>query len=754
MLKAAAAQKRAREEAENPNIIFTKRPADRFETLVPINYAGRRCLETEQLNHPSEPILVVCADASGGLGVLEPAFRFMELPCFALDILQDESIWHAENLHVAATTAARVLDTSLPFCKNLIICGIGLGGLLAHALCVEIEKDTLLCCALVLLEGSGILPDNAAAVDWIDARYRDILCLLSAQAYDMSVSAGRRAVSKEAIVVRLSVVDSAKEQLRLLGMLCPRKDDRRSWAVQVEAIMLRFAIYRKLASGYVSEGNYSGQGAALLQREWGRACYTCLERGGPDKVWAPILPSLEPIALFVMPGRGLRIEGWSVWEINKFDSELRFIVRLQDKSFRERAHKIIGALLAAEQIQARFLPMGDVIDEIEFTDAGSGAVHRRAGHGFQANISLDAQRELHDAYRTSTQKGQDEVLPSLYCTVLAINREARAYIEERTRNVYHYARGATPASESSSATGSIRQERKTPLFMFHTECGEITQGQRALATHAQRPVFALALGPDALLNASSLEALSLHYYKAIISTQPHEPYMLIGTGSLTSAALAHATAMHMQRAELRTGMIFADCAVTFDATLEAQLNSRGSLVPPFYIPDAVAYGLYYFLTDIGTLHCTIADFAEQMHGTFTPWEQLLLLDGSRPPTIACEPNASAAWDTALYAVVQRCAALKQLLVQDEIQRAAPSYDFREGLFEGYTTLLMPRGIEGLLMESAIKDYVLIGKNMVKRVGLGLLHGEGMTTNIGQGRLGKAIRQAAARMEKKLLDIES
>lgn len=687
----------------------------------------------------NKPVLIVCVDAAGGLGCLEYFFRSMECPCFCYDPLEEHDNWQASTLEEVAMKAFETLVTELPLhLGNLVIAGIGYGAVLAHAISTQIEIERSVQVSVVLIEGAGVLLSDGASVEWIETESRRLLLQLSTQIFDIASANGRRAVNKEAIMIRLSQLQSTSQQMYELSKLCPRLWEQRAWSAQVEAAVIRFAFISGLVDAYrpLSRGGdcgssptkkreflFSGQVAAFLQRDRGRDCSACISNGGPEDIWKETLLVCQPIALFLLPWSMQR--EWPPNEVRRVENMLKFIVRLQEKSFRERAHRLVAILEA----QAQEEPEG-----------------RALASGFEAGIDVlvNGQSEEQVLDESKPYNGNQETkiyskrIPS-YCLVQALNTIAQAYLRERS-------------SREPVRKNTVSAKNPT-IWVFHTETGQITQGQVLLGRLLDLPSFGISLGPDAMNSASSIEDLTNAYCEAILALQRDGPYLLIGTGSPVSAALAHRTALRMQDLGRQCGLIISDCYLgTVKEQLPDNVQPRRDIV---LVPDIITYAIFYFLVDFGMVTGPIGGLEHLLRETFTAWEQLLLIDQYRP-RIATGEEVGAEWDEALYSTLLRANWLKLMLQKQkrwaETGTAGEKHieDDAEMLFRGEAAILLPRGVEGILMMASTKNgYIHIGERKVWQCELPCEHGDSLTTLEGRRAAREAINRACRRILKRL-----
>jgi hypothetical protein len=81
-------------------------------------------------------------------------------------------------------------------------------------------------------------------------------------------------------------------------------------------------------------------------------------------------------------------------------------------------------------------------------------------------------------------------------------------------------------------------------------------------------------------------------------------------------------------------------------------------VPSVPLHDATWYALFYLLREIGSLRGGIGEFVDFVRGAGSPTAQLKLISSFKPPDLGVPAEA---WDAAVYATLDRAAALKRLL---------------------------------------------------------------------------------------------
>lgn len=100
---------------------------------------------------------------------------------------------------------------------------------------------------------------------------------------------------------------------------------------------------------------------------------------------------------------------------------------------------------------------------------------------------------------------------------------------------------------------------RLPLWMVHTERGDVSQGQKDLAALLPMPCYGLAMGADAGACASVAD-MAEHYCRAILALQPAGPYLVLGS-SIAGAAVADAIVSQLRGTGQRAGLLILDGCV-------------------------------------------------------------------------------------------------------------------------------------------------------------------------------------------------
>lgn len=192
--------------------------ASQQEPVTALNAAARSAAPTSGHGRLK---LVVCCDASGGLGGLEPAFAAMDLPCFALrlpqvagaaslithfaaqlrglvlsadshvfphrpheSLVQDEALWDSADLPELAVLATKAVRALLGPGDLAVIGGVGFGAVLAHEVALQLDQATDQVLALALFEAPHAVPDPGTTLAWVaDRGQREEVCQVAAALY-------------------------------------------------------------------------------------------------------------------------------------------------------------------------------------------------------------------------------------------------------------------------------------------------------------------------------------------------------------------------------------------------------------------------------------------------------------------------------------------------------------------------------------------------------------------------------------------
>jgi acyl transferase domain-containing protein/NADPH:quinone reductase-like Zn-dependent oxidoreductase/acyl carrier protein/thioesterase domain-containing protein len=255
---------------------------------------------------------------------------------------------------------------------------------------------------------------------------------------------------------------------------------------------------------------------------------------------------------------------------------------------------------------------------------------------------------------------------STLCVISPLNR----LCPERRYILRQIGRRGTPAQLSAAPITRV------PLWMVHTERGDISAAQKELATMTRAPCYGLALGPEGD-ECTSMDELAAAYCAAITEMQPTGPYLLMGT-SVAGCVIAHAMALQFQESGFPTGVILLD----------------GCVSPPnLPLHDTTWYGLFYLLKEIGSLQTSIGEFVDFVQGAGSPAQQLKFITSFKPSDSSISLST---WETAVYATLDRAASLKRIGI--EPQATAET-------FQGPTVIIVPKDRLGKSLTDACVPYI-------------------------------------------------
>jgi hypothetical protein len=120
----------------------------------------------------------------------------------------------------------------------------------------------------------------------------------------------------------------------------------------------------------------------------------------------------------------------------------------------------------------------------------------------------------------------------------------------------------------------------------------------------------------------------------------------------------------------------------------------GCISPPnIPLHDTTWYGLFYLLKEIGSLQSSIGEFVDFVQGAGSPTQQLKFITSFKPS----DPSVPvAAWETAVYATLDRAASLKRMGIQPHVGTDT---------YEGPTAIIVPKDRVGKSLLDASTPYV-------------------------------------------------
>ena len=556
-----------------------------------------------------EAILLVCCDANGSLGGMDAVFAQMELPVFAIYVPQDNLLWEAPDLQELATVAVKALQRTIPLGKPMVISGVGFGGLLAHELALHLDSLSNNVGALALFEGFNVIRNMEPILAMLTGETAYDTCQAAMAMYPMIAdSIGAKAPSLDEFATKLASISGFDGQLDYVSSFRPVGLSDAEWDIQVDTALSRLGFYKTVSDAYVPSDIFPGQTLVVSSSEDGKAIL------GPANVWEPIRFLVQPVSLHVLR----ETEKTAV----KSSSLTRFVL---DAVWRRR-------------------------------DAEQRAT------GVSA-LPLMSPR-VADVSPASPSMGGMEMSPaalSTLCVVSPLNR----LCPERRYILRSLGKRGTPSGLTTAPLSRV------PVWMIHTERGDVSGAQKELAAQIRAPCYGLALGPDAE-ECTSVEELASAYASAITEMQPTAPYLICGT-SVVGCVIAHAIANHFMESGAPCGLILID----------------GCVSPPSVpLHDTTWYGMFYLLKEIGTLSSSIGEFVDFIQGAGSPANQLKFLTSFKPT----DPQVSlTSWETAVYATLDRAASLKRIGVE-------PSSTSQT--FSGPTALIVPRDRLGKALATA------------------------------------------------------
>lgn len=698
--------------------------------VFPLNSAADRWMSQDlKPDMALLPLVIICADANGYLGGLESVISRLRFPCFFVDALRNEHAWSAKKMEDVASLVLVALQQILNGLKTdqvVIFSGLGFGAVLAHALVVH-AQGVGIPGSLVLFEGQGALIDDANAIDWIPQETRILLQQVAAQAYEIACHVGGvEGLSKEALLVRLCGEKTLLHVFELLESLRPEEYSSEKWMTRIEAMLLRFAVYRQLATCYSPDEHsvrYDGQATCFLQAERILSFEKCInEWGGPDHMWESIVEDLQPMSTFLFPRGHAHGKIWSEEEIMDLEVTMDYVARLQSRSFRYRAIRLVAALENAAMKAVSAQKSGGYVEK-----------------GISSDVEEGSDWMGEESEENENASDDEDVEPPIFCLVEPLNDACESYDPEKDCR-------------------SMRNDT-SPFWFMHTETGDISQEQRIFATMFERPCFGIALGPDLLSSkysdeVASVQPLARLYVDAILAMQPQGPcYFLVASGTYIGASLAHHIACILERSGLPAAIFLIDATLAWSDKSSNLFVGQGKHSAPLRPPDATTCALFHFLRDMGLIEAPFSDFQKEIQSCDNPWDQLKLIDTKyRPQDTLEDEEAGRVWDQALVVVLEKCGFLNRLLKKQDQTRANKNYKPDSERFEGPGTLFVPHGMEGFAFEVAAQPFLAVNeRGGVDVVSLLCDHGESLRHSEGRKLLVRLLTKAAVRARRYLIE---
>lgn len=588
--------------SEDVGSALAKKSGEGGAPVVPLNAAAvqllRDAVSESTTTRQRLSTLVVCCDANGSLGGLDDILSLVDLPAFALRLPTEEELWEHQDMAELATVALKTLQRSLPpSVGTLIMGGVSFGGVLAHEIALQLDAttDRVTVVGLALFEGNYTVVNPGSTLPWLTAEVRYEACQAATALYPAVVAGGGAAApSLDAFVTRLASINDFDAQLDYVATFKSADEPTEVWDEKIDAVLARLGYYKTLVDTYEPTDILPGE--SLVFKGSG-SVGNDLATGGPAGVWRSIRFLVQPATEHVLAADQPPSQtSAALAEYLRAAVSHRMEVEERASLVSDPARRTLSALTLT-------------------SPPSSGAVPSVASPAFSESRNGNFENSPHDTL----------------CLLSPLNRlcPERRYILRRG------GRSGTPRQLVAPPLSRI------PLWMLHTERGDVGSTQKELASLLPFPCYGLGMGPDAD-QCSTLEELAVAYTAAVVGMQPSGPYILMGV-SLSGCALAHAMAVYMQKEGHRVALVLLDGCVG---------------VPIVPLHDATWYALFYLLREIGSLTGGIGEFVDFVRGAGSPTAQLKLISSFKPPDLGVPAEA---WDAAVYATLDRAAALKRLL---------------------------------------------------------------------------------------------
>jgi thioesterase domain-containing protein len=708
------------------------------------------------------PVLAVCMDANRTLGGMEASLSRLDVPCFAVRVPADVALWEAPDVSELALLARKALRERLGRHCRLIIGGVGFGGILAHELALQLDREGSRAVeALALFEGHSVVNNPTVTLNWLSDAARDEVCQVAALVLPMIQSAvaqqskdGSSSMPPtiDSLAVRLASIDGYDEQLDYIASFKPEQQEAVEWDQKVDALLGRLAYFKSITAAYSASDIFAGQtllfassnnyqatsptitgnghgnggmtspgGSALLNSsEITTAAVQNLARGGPGGTWRAIRFMVQPVAAHAVPA-GHQAAASSIQS-----AIMQSIARRAD------AEDIasIGGLALMSPVPAQYYPHHPIagVGGMPMTPTSTTAL---------ATPNTATPGPNHSRRQTQQQQVAASSSPSegTYTVITPLNRlcPERRYILRKN--------SGPPAGGLSL----VKPVTRVPVWLLHTERGDISVAQKELAASLPMPCYGLAMGPDAEMcvlpsagaangsgGESGLNKLAEEYCTAIISMQPAGPYILVGS-SIAGAALAHAVAAKLDERQ--------------PPTSNNNSNNTGLIIldgcvgcPPLPLHDPTWYALFYLMREIGSFEGTMGEFVDYVRNAGSPSQQLKLISELKPTDMIIGEDA---WDAAVYTTLDRSSVLKRLIMNREEEREGEG----EVVFRGPTALILPRGRLGRLFAEASEKR--LEEEQVIEIGLEERHTECLLSKKGRQSAVIALTDAVSQLLQRL-----
>lgn len=662
------------------------------------------------------PFLVICCDANGTLNGLESTFAALELPVFIVRLPIDEALWDAADIPELGTIGTKLLQRALPPRQPIILAGVGFGGLLAYEISLQLNATSDRVAALALFEGAHVVSNASTSLNWLTPEQRKEVCQIATSLYPTVLAAvGPGAPSLDAFATRLASIPDFSTQLDYIASFKPANEATPSWDKKIDSVLARLSYYKTVAETYIPSDIFPGQ--TLVFNSAGGHPSATFE--GPGSTWTSIRFLIQPVSLHILPPAAT------------FATALRSQALLHPPPSSSPvmiANTILQALRAAVLRK----------DEAEDRSPGLSALALMS-----PRLPPDDSGE-HSSHPSAFGQlaAATATTSSTVCTITPLNRlcPERRYILRRNRARQQ---AATPATGGTPSALHVVPLSRVPLWMVHTERGDLSAVQTDFASLLPVPCYGLELGPDAD-ECTSLGELAASYCSAIVSMQPAGPYIVLGT-SVLGAAMAHAMVMHMQQVGRKAAVILLDGCLG---------------VPSVPLHDATWYALFYLLREIGTLRSGMGEFVDHVRQAGSPTEQLKLICSFKPDDSSASQEA---WDAAVYATLDRAALLKRLMrarthgVHNHGNQGAAAAAGGGGsvedsmAFNGPSALILPQDRLGKVLLDASRPYLSLENRCEVHVPLESRHTECLLSLSGRTAAATATSRALRALLEELFE---
>lgn len=651
------------------------------QAVAPMNAPAKQ-QATHHDGSENVPCLVVCCDANGTLGGLEDILGSLDLPVFVVRVpANNDELWESADVPELATVAVKSLQRALPpSARELILSGVGFGGVLAHEIALQLDAVSDRVAAFALFEGCHVVTNPASTLNWLFTReQRNEICQAGAAVYPAIVAAkGADAPSIDAFVARLASIKGFEAQLDYVASFKPREEPSVAWDKRIDDALARYGYFKTITDSYAPSDVFPGQ--TLVFADPVCASGNGLAQGGPGGVWNNIRFLVQPASIHTLTSP----------------------TKTGTTALSSSAQRAIASVAASVSQHLCASVRRRAQDEAR--SVGPSALSlmspRTATDGESSLVTRSVQQHTPQSNHPNIDNSQFTVdsPASTVCLILPLNRlcPERRYILRRAGRVL----GGTPRQLTSSFTPITR----LPLWMVHTERGDLSGAQKELAAGLPMPCYGLGMGADAD-QCSSIYELAAAYCSAVLEMQPTGPYLLMGT-SVIGATIAHAMAVNVEAAGLPVALIILDGCIG---------------TPSVPLHDSTWYALFYLLREIGSLRGAMGEFVDFVRGAGSPSQQLKQISSFKPVELGVPPEA---WDAAVYATLDRAAALKRLL---RVSTSAVGDDALapKDTFTGPSAMVVPRDRLGRAFVEASRPYLAAGEDGVVVVPLEARHTEAL-----------------------------